>query len=1085
MTEPTLPRDYHERFDPAKGDEKLLFVPGAYPAADAADVQNLFLHRIKKIGDVFFRDGAVTRGCACVIDPDTGLTTVEGGDLYIRGAVRNVPAGVITIPVTVKLDIGVRLVGRVDTALEDPSLYDPAVGAPTYGEAGAPRLRYSLSWSHSLATDGGDFYPVYAVENGVLVNPSPPPTLDPLVMALARYDRDANGHYVVSGHRVRVADLMTVDGVEKRPYVVSAGTANVNGFKVSRPVDTRVIVDIDPDLSRVDNEPHLFNGGASQRITTNRFPISRIIQVEITKERTVTVTRGAVSGGVDALPDVAVLQLVSVNQGGTSYVIDMAVKLTSGMVDWSLTGSEPSPGSTYSVTYRYITSVDATGADDLGFTVSGAVASTLIQVTYEWKMPRYDRIVLDQGGAVTLLKGQPHPLAPSPPSVPPALLPLAIIKNHWRAGTAPIVADDTTRVVSMAGIEAMGRRINDLTDLIGQQMLRLDAVVSAPTTVNGVFTDNFTDNTMADLGAAQTAVAMNGELLLPMTVDLALVPNKADRAPWLLAYEVVQVIAQESVTGSFKINPYMTFAPLPARVALSPAVDQWTETQVETVNIDDPTTTTVTIRGDDFQMRQVTVAGRVEWGGWVWGNNSTTAQVDWARQTVGGTREEVSESVSRTTRDLPFLRQIPVTISIDGFGGGENLAKVTFDGIDITPAGLVADADGKLTATVTIPPGVPAGSKSVVVTGQGGTTGSATFVGKGQVTIEERRRVASRVTRLENFDPLAQTVLLADETMVAGVEIQFAAIGDRSKPVIVELRTTQVGMPTREVIAQAIHPMGAAEINVWTRIVFPGPVRLDGGQEYAVVLMTDDPAHAVNVAKLGGFDARTQSWIKSQAHVGVLLSSANARTWTPHQEHDLTFRLLSCRFPVTQQEVVLGSLDMTGVSGLLALAGVERMGTNTDVEFWLTGPGGETVPLATGAAIELAQRLTGTFTLKMRMKGDPRATPILYPDVQLALANLQQTGQRTLRRITAAAGKSLTVVVEALLPGTATMTMEVEGAPNSWTALTPTAAAIGDGWAEMKYTVANLSHADPRLRITINGTPQYPARVRRLRGWVA
>lgn len=1085
MTDPVLPRDYYQRFAPAKGDDQLLFVPGVFPAADAADLQLVLRDKVKGIGDALFKNGAVIRGCEVVIDPDSGRTRLGAGEIYIDGAVRAVPAAEITIPVTTRLDVGVRLVWRVDTALEDPSLYDPAVGAPTYGEPGAPRLRYRLSWSHSLAVGDGDFYAVYAVDNGALVNTTPPPSLDPVMMALASYDRDANGHYVVSGHRVRVADLMTVDGVEKRPYVVSSGVANVNGFKVTRPVDTRIIADIDPDLLLVEDEPHLYTGG-NQRITTNRYPIASISKVEIYREKTVTRKRGLTAGGIDVLDDPQVADLMSVTQGATSYAINVAVKLTGGHIDWSPTGQpEPATGSSYTVTYRYKTSIDPSAVDDLGFTVSGAVPSTFVEVTYRYKLPRYDRIVLDQGGVISLLKGQSHPLAPSPPAVPAALLPLATIKHHWRTGVAPVVVDDTARVVSMSGIESMGRRINDLTDLVGQQMLRLDAVISAPTTINGVFTDNFADDTMADMGAPQTAVARGGELLLPMTVDLALVPNKADRTPWLLAYEVLTVIAQEAVTEYFKINPYMSFAPLPARVTLDPPIDNWTENRIETINIDDPTTTTVTIRGDDFQMRQVTVAGRVEWGGWVWGDGNTTSQVDWARQNVGGTRDEVSETSTRTTRDLPFLRQIPVTFTVEGFGGGENLAKVTFDGIDVTPPALSADADGKLTGSFTVPANVPAGSKAVTVTGQGGTTGSATFVGRGQITIEERRRVTSRVTRLENFDPLAQTIVLPNETMAAGVEIQFAVIGDRRKPVIVELRTTQVGMPTRDVIAQAIHPMDAAEVNVWTRIVFPGPARLDGGQEYAVVLLTDDPDHAVFVAKRGGFDARQQAWIKAQTYIGALLSSPNGISWLLHPDHDMTFRLLACRFPVTEQEVVLGSLDLAGVSGLLALAGVERMGANTDVEFWLTGPGGETVPLASGAAIELAERLSGTFTLKMRMKGDPRATPILYPDVQLALASLQQTGQRTLRRIAAAAGKSLTVVVEAFLPGTATMTMEVEGAADSWTALAPTASAIGDGWNEMKYNVASLTHANPRLRITINGTPQYPARLRRLRGWVA
>lgn len=1082
----TMPQDYYQRFDQAKGDEQMLFVPGALPSADMNDLQLMILDRIQGIGGALFKDGAVTRGCDIVIDPDSGRVMLGSGEIYIQGAVRRVGSAVITIPTTIRLEVGVRLVTRVDTHIEDPTLLDPAEGSPTQGEPGAPRLRYTLVWCNGNDPGEGTFYGVYTVDNGVLLNPSRPPTLDPVVQALADYDRDANGHYVVAGHRVRALDTVTIDGVGKRPYVISAGTANVSGFKVRRPVDTRLVVAVDPDLSRVDDEPHLYTGG-SMRITTNRAPIAAIIQVEVTKEKTVTLTRGAVGGTQDPLPDVAVLQLVSVTQGATTYTIGTAVKLTAGMVDWS-PGAQPEPlgGSTYTVTYRYITSIAPTAPDDLGFTVSGAVPSTLVQVTYDWKLPRYDRIVLDQGGDVQLLKGLAHATAPAPPAVPSNLLGLATIKNHWRSGAAPTVVDDTVRVVPMANIEGMGRRINDAFDLIGQLNLRLAALAQAPTTVSGLFIDNFADDTMADLGVAQTAVARGGELMLPMTVDVALLPDKYDGAPWLLAYEVVPVIEQTFITDAFKINPYMSFAPLPARVVISPAIDQWMETRVETINVEDPTTTTVTIRGDDFQFRTMTVQGRVEWGGWVWGNANTTAQVDWARQTVGGTRDEVSETSTRTTRDLPFLREIPVTFAVEGFGAGENLAKVEFDGIDVTPAGLHADGAGKLTGQFIIPPNVPAGSKAVRVTGQGGTTGSATFVGKGQITIEERRLVAQRVTRIENFDPLAQTFMLDNETMVAGVEIQFQAIGDRNKPVIVELRDTQVGMPTRTVLAQAIHPMANAQTNVWTRIDFGGPVRIDGGQEYAIVLLTDDPDHAVHVAKLGGFDQRQQKWVTQQPYqVGVMLSSSNARTWTAHQEYDLAFRLLRCRFPTPQEDIVLGSLDMADVSGLLALAGVERMGTTTDVEFLLTGPGGQTVSLTDGAAIELAQRLTGTFTLKARLKGDQARTPLLYPGVQMALANLAQTGQRTMRRITAASGKALTVVVEALLQGTATMTMEIEGPANTWTTLAATATPIGDNWAEMKYAVPAITHADPRLRITLNGTAQYPVRGRRLRGWIA
>jgi hypothetical protein len=69
-------------------------------------------------------------------------------------------------------------------------------------------------------------------------------------------------------------------------------------------------------------------------------------------EETVTVTKGA-SNTADILPNDTVTFIRSATQGGTTYVQGVDYDFTSNSIDWSLGGSEPAEGSTYSVTYNF------------------------------------------------------------------------------------------------------------------------------------------------------------------------------------------------------------------------------------------------------------------------------------------------------------------------------------------------------------------------------------------------------------------------------------------------------------------------------------------------------------------------------------------------------------------------------------------------------------------------------------------------------------------------------------------------------------------------------------------------------------
>ncbi|WP_410543478.1 DUF4815 domain-containing protein, partial [Wolbachia endosymbiont of Cylisticus convexus] len=159
------------------------------------------------IGDAIFRDGDVIAGSNCIIDRETGKVTLEGGKIYLRGAVRKVEKEEFVIPLSTTVRIGIYYLESTITELEDENLRDPAVGTRNYQEVGAARLKVSTIWGYQVESvtvnsTNGEFYPIYNIENGVLIEHSPPPQANIVTTALARYDKEANGSYVVNGLEV-------------------------------------------------------------------------------------------------------------------------------------------------------------------------------------------------------------------------------------------------------------------------------------------------------------------------------------------------------------------------------------------------------------------------------------------------------------------------------------------------------------------------------------------------------------------------------------------------------------------------------------------------------------------------------------------------------------------------------------------------------------------------------------------------------------------------------------------------------------------------------------------------------------------
>lgn len=650
ITLPTPLAGYYNRFDPAlRYDEILIRAGKGVQGAEINEIQSTQIARLKSIADAVFRDGFVVRGTPPTIDAATGEAVCPASAIYLRGAVREVDARTFTIATTGLVRIGIYLLEEVITELEDPTLRCPAPNTRNYNEPGGGRLRITPTWGREGDGLIGVFYPVWTVVDGQLLNQSGGDDGGAFSEALARYDRESNGNYIVDGLSVTALGLSGAGNA----FSVKAGVGNIFGYKVDKQAATRLLYAEDPDLELVEAEPDTFTGttGGTASIQLNRAPVDSIVEVVITREKTISLTRGGFTGGQDALPDVSVLSIQSIVQGGTTYVANTDYFLNGDKVDWSPAGAEPAPGSSYTITYRYLGNVTPSNLDlQAGtFDVTGAVNGTLVLTDYQWKLPRYDRICIDRQGNFARVKGVSSRFTPLPPDVANSLLVLATIRHRW--GLTPEVVNDGIRAIPFDQLEKMRTMVVDLYDLVAVERLRNDVSSREPSSKRGLFVDPFLDDDMRDQGIAQTAAIVDGTLQLPIAPTIYRAPDNNGQ-DWMLPYTEEIILEQGRVTGSSPINPYQAFDPIPAAVTLTPSVDRWTS--IETIWSSPITQAFVFLFG----------AGRV---------GLTTAT----------TRTEL---LSESRRPAQFLRQITVSFVVDGFDPGEALALLEFDGINVTPA---------------------------------------------------------------------------------------------------------------------------------------------------------------------------------------------------------------------------------------------------------------------------------------------------------------------------------------------------------------------------------------------------------------
>lgn len=1032
-------------------------------AAELVEAQTILQRKLRAIGNLVARDGDRVEGGDILIDAIAGTVTLTPGRVYVDGRILSAPGTTLSaVPMVGAVTVGVRLVETWITELDEPALKGLEPGTLAEGEKGAARGIVSLSWG--FAGDGveGGLYSVYLLKDGVAIDQTPPPNLTGVNAQIAVYDFDANGNYVVKGCRVTTLGKDAGDQV----FSIEAGVANINGFKRTRRVALRHREPEASNLYRIPTEVHTL-GVSPTTILLNHGPIATINEVLIEKEVTETVIRGGVANTMDNLVNTGVLSIVEVKMGGTTYVSGTDYMKSGDKISWAPGGAEPSGGSSYTVKYRYLGIVTPTAQTATTVTVAGGVNNGQFQVDYEFHLPRVDIIGLNEDGLPVYIKGISSRNNPLPPQVPADVLPLALVSNNWMG--APDIVNIGVRAYTMADIDSIYRRLVDALDLIALERLQRDIDSREPISKNGVFVDPFTSDRYRDDGEPQTAAVFGG--LVRLAIDPSFYPINLAGTTLLNWTEAVSV-EQPLATRCTKINPYMNFNAMPAAMTLNPPVDYWTEKATQWTS---DSTQAIAVPVSVSTRQSQSSAGRTV--------------------TITTTRQTVEQGVAGQSTDLlDFLRRINIAFEIRGFFSGEILDVLTFDGVDVTPAGPpVANGGGVVTGSFTIPANITAGSKGVVAKGKGGSEAAAVFVGQGEIEITTLRRViTTTVTSASSFtpsspgrpgsfndnsasDPIAQTFTLAAGRHIAGVNLKICAIGDPNSPIVVEMVEVENGIPTTNVIAQAFYDMHGAVIGPWTAIRFAYPVWFAGGVEYAFVTKTDDGVHAIATAKLGDFDEVTQTPVAAQPYsVGTMLTSANARTWTPHQDEDVCFQLIEAVFAPVTKTVNVGTFNVTDMSDLVIRAEVELPTAAASMHFEVELAGGSVTLLRPGQAWELQEFYTGTVQVRAVLSGSANVSPVVFPVILAVAGKMRTSGTYVSRAFDMGTGVDILSYLKTRIPTGATISVSVDAADDNWTAVAQVAQTplTEAGWIERKYSKLN-HNANPvgRMRISLAGSP--------------
>jgi hypothetical protein len=390
---------YWDDFDESKRYKRVLAIPSRVAQArEFTQAQTIIQSQITRLGNALWQNGTVLHGCVVTVNDSKTMVQISPGDVYLDGDIVNFS----DISYLEIQGVGTEIVGlvrtdRIITEAEDSTLRDPAQNYDNYSQPGAHRLQ--TTWTWQVVNRNG--VPISNIQGGTLdagtvVSPGlgvitikegeqsdvQAQTSDVTKQILdisAQRDFAKSGNYVLQGLRMKVLEHPEYKWDMKR-LLVTAGVARIQGYDITLQTNWAGDLPVSRDTDIVLDEPWNYIeynplDGTGGEYRLGERPVAAISGVVATvaavngevvgfSSTRPLITRGGTPGGSDELSEGSVVSILGVNSGGewdpdtetfvggTNYSPSAYLK-DGNNIDWSPSGAEPAPGSSYSVAYTY------------------------------------------------------------------------------------------------------------------------------------------------------------------------------------------------------------------------------------------------------------------------------------------------------------------------------------------------------------------------------------------------------------------------------------------------------------------------------------------------------------------------------------------------------------------------------------------------------------------------------------------------------------------------------------------------------------------------------------------------------------